>query len=41
MKMGLDIQSKNEPQWISNYHEVDPLGDDEKDLQQSDLHYDC
>jgi hypothetical protein len=31
-----DIQSHNDPQMSLDYHLVDPLGDDEKDEQQSD-----
>jgi uncharacterized protein YfaP (DUF2135 family) len=32
-----DIQSHNDPQMSLDYHLVDPLGDDEKDEQQSDV----
>jgi hypothetical protein len=32
-----DVQSNNDPQMGLNYHLVDPLGDDEKDEQQSDV----
>jgi hypothetical protein len=32
-----DIQSNNDPQMSLDIHLVDPLGDDEKDEQQSDV----
>jgi hypothetical protein len=32
-----DIQSHNDPQMSLDYHLVDPLRDDEKDEQQSDV----
>jgi hypothetical protein len=32
-----DVQSHNDPQMSLDYHLVDPLGDDEKDEQQSDV----
>jgi hypothetical protein len=32
-----DIQSHNDPQMSLDYHLIDPLGDDEKDEQQSDV----
>jgi hypothetical protein len=36
-----DVQSHNYPQMSLDYHLVDPLGDDEKDEQQSDVLDDC
>jgi hypothetical protein len=36
-----DIQSHNDPQMSLDYHLVDPLGDDEKDEQQSDAPDGC
>jgi hypothetical protein len=32
-----DVQSHNDPQMSLDYHLADPLGDDEKDEQQSDV----
>jgi hypothetical protein len=32
-----DIQIHNDPQMSLDYHLVDPLGDEEKDEQQSDV----
>jgi hypothetical protein len=32
-----DAQSHNDPQMSLDYHQLDPLGDDEKDEQQSDV----
>jgi hypothetical protein len=36
-----DLQSHNDPQMSLDYHLVDPLGDDEKDEQQSDVLNGC
>jgi hypothetical protein len=36
-----DVQSHNDPQMSLDYHLIHPLGDDEKDEQQSDVLNGC